>query len=153
MSSTAESAAARIASILIAAGLAGGRVFRDRTSAFAQDESPAILIEIGDDDAQNYGGGGSVQTSAPSTIFGASLDFVVVNVGITYLTRSANWQTELDALRLQAHRLLLADADLNALLQGFRRTTANWDAANADTPFGTIVQRYTGKTVTESTQL
>lgn len=152
MSSTAEATAARIDSILTVAGLAGGRVFRDRTSAFAQDESPAILIEIGDDDAQNYGGGGSVQTSALG-IFGASLDFVVVNVGITYLTRSANWQTELDALRLQAHRLLLADADLNALLQGFRRTTANWDPASADTPFGTIVQRYTGKTVTESTQL
>lgn len=152
MSSTAETAAARIASILTATGLAGGRVFRDRTSAFAQDESPAVLIEIGDDDAQNYGGGGSVQTSAPG-IFGASLDLVIVNVGITYLTRSANWQTDLDALRLQAHQLMLADAELNAILQGFRRTTANWDPANADTPFGTIVQRYSGKTVTESTQL
>lgn len=157
MASTAETAAARILSILTAAGLAGGRVYRDRTSAFAQEESPAILIEVGDDDAQNYGGSGSsgfgvVQTSALDP-FGDSLDLVMVNIIITYLTRSANWQTDLDALRLQVHKLLLADAELNAILQGFRRTTANWDPASADTPFGTIVQRYTGKTVVESTQL
>lgn len=155
MASTAETAAARILSILTVAGLAGGRIYRDRTSAFAQEESPAILIEVGDDDAQNYGGGhgnGGVQTSVQGG-FGASLDFVMVNLIITYLTRSANWQTDLDALRLQVHQLLLADAELNAILQGFRRTTANWDPASADTPFGTIVQRYTGKTVVESTQL
>ena len=147
MASTAETAAARIAIILTAAGLAGGRVFRDRTEAFAAEESPSVVVEIVEDNADHFGG---VQTSAPPF---DSQDMEEVAFSVTYLTRSANWQTNLDALRVQAHALLVADADLNTALQGFRRTSANWDPASADVPFGTLIQRYTGKTVVPSNQL
>lgn len=146
MASTAETAAARIASILTAAGMASGRVFRDRTTAFAEEESPAILVEIIEDDAEHFGG---VQTSVP----GAAFDRLMVSLSITYMTRSDDWQTQLDTLRQQAHGLLLADEALATTLNGFRRTTANWDSATADTPFGTLIQRYSGKTVVDSLQL
>lgn len=147
MSSSAETAAARIASILMAAGLAGGRVYRDRTEAFAQEESPAVVVEISGEETLHFGG-----SQQRGSDFG-NVDMKEVTFELTYCTRSANWQQELDALRVQTHALLVADEALNDTLQGFRPTSASWDPASAEASFGALNQRYTGKTITQSNQL
>lgn len=145
MASIAETAAARIASILTVAGIAAGRVYRDRTEAFAQEESPAVVVEIDAEDRRHYGGS---QSGAMFSLDAKDIAFI-----LTYCTRSDNWQTVLDELRVQAHALLLGDDALNDLLQGFSFKSANWQAATADTPFASITQRYSGKTVLAANQL
>lgn len=145
MSSTAEAIATRIVSVFTGAGVAGGRVFRDRQAAFAIEESPAVVVEIDEERANHFGGS---QRGA----FG-NVDTKEVTINITYATRSDNWQTALDTLRTQCHALLIDDELLNDTTQGLTATTANWDSANADLPFGTLSQRYTGKAIVNSNQL
>jgi hypothetical protein len=146
MPSTAETIAARIAQVLTDSGIVGARVFRDRKDAFAADEGDCILVEIEEDGAQHFAGAQQFGT------FG-SMDVCELSLSIVFLTRSEQWQTALDALRTQAHTAIFADQTLVETLPGLRRTTANWDAASADTPFGTITQRYSGKYQAQTNQL
>jgi len=146
MPSTAETVAARVAQVLIDSGIVGVRVFRDRKDAFSSDEGNCIVVEIEEDGAQHYAG---------AQAFGSfgSTDLGELSFAVIFLTRSDQWQTSLDALRTQAHTALFADQTLADTLAGLRRTAANWDAASADTPFGTLTQRYSGKYTAPSNQL
>lgn len=146
MASIAETAAARIASILTVAGIAAGRVYRDRTEAFAQAESPAVVVEIDAEERGHYGG--SQQRGAMFDLERSKVTFM-----LTYCTRSDDWQTALDGIRLEVHALLLNDDTLNELLQGFKAESTNWQAVTADTPFASITQRYGGTAMLSANQL
>ena len=133
MPSQAETAAARVATVLLAAGTnAGARVYRDREEAFGREESPSILSEILDDDAQSFSGG-------------HHKDRAELRLAVTTLTRSAAWQSEVDAVRVQVHTALMADATLLGLMANLRRTRAEWRAASADLPLGYCAQQYSGQ--------
>lgn len=146
MASTAERLASQVAVILFESGIVGNNVFRDRQDAFALQEGSAIVVEITEDAATQYGG------SQQFGSFGSS-DVGEVAIAIHYCTRNAAWQTVLDDLREQAHASLCASELISETVAGFRRTTATWDAASTDTPFGTITQRYVGKYHAQSNTL
>jgi hypothetical protein len=136
MPSTAEAIAARVAAVLLDNTPAGEVVYRDRDDAFTREESPAILVELMDEDTRPLGGG-----SGPFRPL-AAVDEDQLRLAVTVAVRSANWQSVADAVRVAAHGLLVADAQLLQMAPGFRRDRTEWRAARADQPFGYCAQIY-----------
>ena len=138
MPSIAESVAARIAALLTGTTNAGPHVYRDREDAMTREESPAILIESVDEDTTPLGG------ASPGAGYGRgnAIDQDEGRVVVTACIRGANWQQQADALRVQAHALIVGDGQLLALVRSFRRDRCEWRAASADLPFGYSAQIY-----------
>lgn len=137
MPSRAESIAARVAAALAGATDAGARVYRDRADAFSREESPAILVELVDEDTTLLGGGLGGR-------FGAQEESTL-RLAVIVVVRGATWQTVADAVRCQAHALLVADATLQALMASWRRDRCEWKAASADQAFAYCAQIYAAK--------
>jgi len=144
MPSPAEAVAARIAALLTGTTNAGANVWRDRQDAFTREESPALLIELVDEDTTPLGGGHPV-------IGGTDKD--LLRIAVIPCIRGANWQTAADALRCQAHALIAADATLRGLVANLRRDRCEWKAASADQPFGYAAQIYAGTTLSRASAL
>ena len=134
MPSRAETIAARIAAVLLNTTAAQERVYRDRQDAFTREESPAIIVELVDEDTTPMGGG-------TGPFMPGAMDDDQLRVAVTVAVRNAAWQTVADTVRVQAHALLVADAQLQ-LLPGFRRDRTEWRPASADIPFGYCAQIY-----------
>jgi len=134
MPSQAETIAARMATVLLNATAAADRVYRDRQDAFTREESPAIIVELVDEDTNPLGGG--VGPFRPGAV-----DDDQLRVAVTVAVRSANWQSVADSVRVAAHAALVQDTQLQQL-PGFRRDRTEWRAASADTPFGYCAQIY-----------
>lgn len=135
MPSKAEQICARIAALLVNATTAGARVYRDREDAFTREESPAILVEVIDEDTSPLGGG--VGAFRPGAV-----DDDTLRVAVTAAVRGASWQQVADTVRVAAHAAMVADTQLLALAPGFRRDRCEWKPASADLPFGYCAQIY-----------
>jgi hypothetical protein len=144
MPSKAEQICARIATLLTGTTGAGAQVYRDRQDALTREESPAILVEIVDEDSEALGGG-----SGPFRPI-AQDDRDTLRVAVTVCVRSASWQSVADGVRVQAHALLMADATLRGLVADIRRDRCEWRAASADLPFGYCAQLYLFKYLTRA---
>lgn len=133
--SKAELIAARVAAVLMGATAAGTAVYRDREDAFTREESPAIVVELVDEDSTPLGG-------AAGSLTPMAVDQDELRLAVTVAVRNANWQSVADGVRVAAHALLMADAQLQQLAPGMRRDRAEWRAAKADQPFGYCAQIY-----------
>ena len=142
MPSRAEAIAARVQVVLNGATAAGANVFRDRADAFSREESPAILIELVDEDSTPLGGG------RPG--LAADQDVDVLRLAVITCVRGASWQSVADGVRVQAHALLVADSTLRGLVASLRRDRCEWKAASADQPFGYAAQIYAAKYATRA---
>ena len=146
MPSKAEQVAARIASALTGTTNAGARVYRDRDDAFTREESPAILVEVVDEDSTPMGG------AAGMGMLGQT-DMDTLRVAVTVCVRGAAWQQAADAVRVQANALLSADLTLRGLVADFRRDRCEWRSQSADLPFGYAAQIYAFKYHTRASAL
>jgi hypothetical protein len=142
MATKAEQIAARVATVLLNTTAAGTNVYRDRQDAFTREESPALLIELADEQSTPLGGG--------RIGMAGDLDQDVLSLAVITCVRGANWQSVADGVRVQAHALLLADATLRGLLASIRRDRCEWKAASADQPFGYCAQIYAIKYLTRA---
>lgn len=142
MPSRAEAIAARVAAVLTGATAAGANVYRDRAEAMTREESPAILIELIDEDSSPLGGGRQA--------FAGEQDTDVLRLAVIVCVRSASWQTVADGVRVAAHALLMGDATLRGLVASLRRDRCEWKAASADLPFGYAAQIYAAKYATRA---
>lgn len=142
MPSKAEQIAARAALALTGTTDAGSTVYRDRADALGREESPAILIELVDEDTTPFGGGGGP--------FGGTVHQDELRLALIVCVRGANWQTMADQVRVQAHAVLAGDAAFLALVASWRRDRADWKAASADIPFGYCAQTYVCKSLTRA---
>ena len=97
MASVTESIISRVAAALINVSDAGARVYRHRLDSFEESELPALNVNRGEDANDPLGSNG---------------DRVLVNFEVECLALGANWETVTDALHMQAHTALLADAPL-----------------------------------------
>lgn len=145
MPSIAESVAARIAAVLTNTTAAGGTVYRDREDALTREESPAILVELIDEDTRALGGSGLGGGYGRDGV-----DEDTDRVAVTYCVRDANWQQQADALRVQGHALLSGDAQLHTMVRNFRRDRCEWRPSSADVPFGYAAQIYAFKSLTRA---
>ncbi len=138
MPSLAEQICSRVHTLLLNATDAGANVYRDRQDAFTREETPAILVEASDEQTDTLGGGTGAGLLRPM----AQVDRDTLRISVTVCVRSAAWQQVADAVRVQAHALLVSDAALRALAPGLRRDRCEWRSANTDLPFGYAAQGY-----------
>lgn len=142
MPSRSETIVARVATLLTGTTAAGASIYRDRQDALTREESPAILIEMIDEDSSAFGGG------RPS--FAADVDEDTVRFAVTVCVRNASWQTVADGVRVQAHARIMADTTLLALVASLRRDRCEWQPQKTDLPFGYAAQVYLAKFLTKA---
>ena len=134
MPSKAERIAARVQAVLTGTTLAGANVWADRDDAFTREESPAILIELAKEDTEPMGG----PAGRPG-----GMDRNRLELSVIFCVRGAAWRSVADAVRVQTHALLMADAQLQGLVSSMRRSGGEWKSQSADQPFGYAAQFYT----------
>jgi hypothetical protein len=144
MPSAAEAVAARLEALLTGTTDAGTNVWRDRQDAFTREESPALLIELVDEETTPLGGG------HPAI---GGTDKNVLRVAVIPCVRDAGWQAIADQVRCQAHALIASDSQLRGLVANLRRERCEWKAASADQPFGYAAQIYAGTTLSRASAL
>jgi hypothetical protein len=133
MPSKAEQIAARIVALLMGATAAADRVYRDREDAMTRDESPAILVEIVDEDSLALGG-------AAGLLGRDRVDEDTLRIAVTTCVRSAGWQTVADGVRVAAVSAIFADPQLRTLAAEIARDRCEWRPQSADVPFGYAAQ-------------
>lgn len=140
MASKKEAIAARVAALLLANATgptptgAGANIYRDRKSAFTREQSPAVVIEVMDEESRNTGG------NAPFARDAVDADRMRFSVAVC--VRDDNWQTVADGVLNACHRLIMADTQLRDLCADLRRDRFEANAANTDIPFGYYGQIY-----------
>lgn len=119
---------ARVAAVLLAGPTAAGsNVFRARDDAFKADELPALNIR---------------RVDTNGDVIGANGERHVVSFTVACMARGAAWETTADALHMQAHTLLLADATLAGKGRGLRCTSTEMQDDSADQPAGRLTAHY-----------
>lgn len=147
MASKAEQIAARVVALLLNTTAAAARVYRDREDALTREESPAVVVEIVDEDSTPLGGGSGPFRPLLQT------DADTLRLAVIVAVRGAAWQTQADAVRVQAHALIVGDATLREVASELRRDRCEWKAASADQPFGYAAQIYLFKYHTRASAL
>jgi hypothetical protein len=101
---------------------AADRVFDSREAAIARDEMPCIAITPPD--------------SEESRVFGAGVDQNTVLITVSVLARDNAWRAVADRVVVDAHRILMADAQLQALVVKINKDGRKWEAEEADQTAG-----------------
>lgn len=117
----------RVAAVLLSATAAGSNVYRARDDAFAAEELPAINVRRAATEGDVIGSGGERH---------------VISFTLAFHARGAGWETAADALHMQAHALLMADATLAGKGRGLRCTGSETQDDSADQPAGRLTARY-----------
>lgn len=128
MSSVREQIVARMAAAL-AVLLAPGAipVYRSRADAFDRGASPAVVISPADEETQPLADLWEVSR---------------INVHVEIIVRGDVWDTLADPIIIAVHTLLMGDAPLAALCSKIRRSSAKWEAHEADQTAGVLTQTY-----------
>lgn len=110
--------------------LAGQRIERGRRDAFSMDDltpGPAISLLRGD---------GALEP------FGQDADRSDASFALYLWAQGRDWETTVDALHLQCHRVLLADPTLARLGRGLRCTDTSPQDRPGDVPIGRLKVQY-----------
>ncbi len=142
--SQSEKLAQRIYTICADLPLLTDKVWRDRDIAFTRDDTLGLVIELDEENTAVFAG---TQRGNMGT-----LDVTTVELCLTFVSRSNDWQTALDTVRSAVHTALSANADIAELVAGFRRLNARWQSKTADVPFSTLAQRYQAQFATPYNQ-
>lgn len=128
MASVAEQILARIQAALQEADfIPAERIERSREDAWAEDELPAINITRASSDTQSHANG---------------LERHLLTFDLECLEAGKSWETDADAIHMQAHVVLIADAQLQALGRGLRCTGTEAMGASADIPTARLTAHY-----------
>jgi hypothetical protein len=112
----------RMVTVLTGATEAADRVFDSREAAIARDEMPCIAITPPD--------------SEESRVFGGGVDQNTVLITVSVLARNDAWRAVADRVVVAAHRLLMGDAQLQALVVKITKEGRKWEAEEADQTAG-----------------
>lgn len=116
--SVAELILARVKTVLTGATLAGARVERGSVNARAVDELPALFIS---------------RDASPREPVADSADRMTLSFTVDCVVRGADWETTADALHVEVHTALFADATLATLGRGLRCVDAVPEVEEGDT--------------------
>lgn len=126
--SVVEQILARVAAALLGATSAADSVYRGRLDALADTELPALNVRRIASQEEVVGSNGA------RLFVSWELDHHVV--------ASADWETAADALHMEAHLALAADAPLAALGHGLRCTGTDVQGESADRIVGRLTAHY-----------
>lgn len=121
-SSVCEQLISRMVAALTGATDAADRVFDSREAAIARGEMPCIAITPPD--------------SEESKVFGGGLDQNTVLITVSVLARDDAWRAVADRVVVDAHRILMADSQLQALVVKINKEGRKWEAEEADQTAG-----------------
>lgn len=127
MISIREQIVARIALVLTGTLPGALPVYRSREQAFARGDLPAVVVKPADEETQ---------------AISALLEISRLNVHVEVIVRGDVWDSLADPVIVSAHVLLLGDTQLAALVSKLRRTSAKWEAHEADQTAGVLTQTY-----------
>lgn len=123
-----EQILAHAAAALDGTTAAGANVFRGRVDALAAEDIPGINIR-----RVPHGEEALAQTAQR----------LVVEFDVEcFVDDSADWETAADALHMQAHAVLAADAQIAALGKGLRCTGTDPQGDSADRVIGKLTAHY-----------
>lgn len=126
--SVIEQILARVAAVLVGATGGGDGVFRGRADAFADTELPALNVRRGACVEEAVGANGT------RLLVGWDIDH--------HVAETEDWETACDALHMQVHAVLAADAPLAALGRGLRCTGTDVQGESADRVVGRLTAHY-----------
>lgn len=139
MQSIHEQIQARVHSVLLAAATAAGtRVERARTESPPAADTPALNILRGNGAFEPLATGAEAQ----------GCEFEVEH----WATGTA-WETTADALHMQVHAALVADATLRQLVRSLRCVTTDAQAVAGEEPVGRITATYRAQTLVRTGDL
>lgn len=127
MPSVAEQILARVHTLLLAADVAGGNVFRNRTDPLGEDELPGIKILRGATDTSAHARG---------------IDRHRFEFSVAHLVTGADVETQADALHMAAHTAVFADEPLAALGSDLRCIGTDTVPDDADVDAYRLTARY-----------
>lgn len=126
--SVVEQVLARVAAALSGATAAGTRVYRGLVDPVAQTDLPAINVR---------------RATSSNEVHASNCTRVLVEFDIDHtVAEGSNWETDVDALHMQVHSALLADAPLALLGRGLRCTSTDPAGDGADHVIGRLSARY-----------
>lgn len=126
--SIAEQILQRAAVVLINATDARRHIFRGRVDALGDDELPGINLRRASTGDDPLGTNGARQLISFDIAFEVKV--------------AADWETAVDALHMQGHAALMADAGLAALGRGLRCVGTDTMGDSADQVAGRLTARY-----------
>lgn len=128
-----EQILARVQTVLLAAGTAAGtRVERDRTDSPPAADTPALNITRGQ---------GAFEPMADAA------DINGAEFTVEHWASGAAWATAADALHMQAHAALVADAALAQLMRSLRCVSTTPKSVAGEVPVGHIAATYRALTL------
>jgi hypothetical protein len=128
MPSLQEQILARAVDVIAAAGTAAeDRVDRHRTDTPAVDETPNVNVR---------------RTSDALEPFADDIDAMGLEFVVEHWASGADWETQSDALHLEVHAALMADAAMRPLVRSLRCIGTDVTSAAAEVPLGRIAATY-----------
>lgn len=106
---------------------AGANVFRSREISITRDICPAIVLMP---EAESDGA------------FGEQVDRHDLMVSVEIFTRGDPWDSLADPVATDAHKSLMRDAPLQALITRMRKVSSAWEGEEADKTAGVLTMRY-----------
>lgn len=129
--SAIEIAISQVQAALLGATAAANRVVRGRVDALDRAELPAINIRRARTEHSDHG------QSARGFV-----DRVTVEIELDMEVRGDDWETQADALHVEADAALFANATLASSVRGLRCTSTDASAEGGDEIAGRITARY-----------
>lgn len=129
--SAIEVAISQVQAALLGATAAANRVARGRADALDRAELPAINIRRARTEHGDYG-----------QSMRGPVDHVTVEIEIDLEVRGDNWETQADALHVEADTALFVNATLTSSVRGLRCISTDASAEAGDETAGRITARY-----------
>ena len=117
---------------------AAARVYRGRVDAFGVDEIPAINIR---------------RSTGQADAFAQAVARGLMEFELDFHVRGNDWETAVDRLHLQAHRVIAIDAGLNTLGRGLRCVRTEPRAEGGDETIGRLTATYQVQALTRAGDL
>lgn len=134
VASVIEQVLARVAAALSGATAAGSRVYRGGVDAIEHDGLPAINVR---------------RAASPMDTHANTSNRVLVEFDVDHTVADGEgWETAADALHMQVHAALLADAPLALLGRGLRCTSTDPAGDGADRVIGRLSAHYQMQVIT-----
>jgi hypothetical protein len=121
-SSVCDRVISRMVAALTGATEAADRVFDSREAAIARDEMPCIAVTPPD--------------SEETRIFGPGVDQNTVMVTVNVLARDDKWRSSADRVAVAAHKILMTDSQLQAMVVKISKDGRKWEGVEADQTAG-----------------
>lgn len=117
---------------------AGSNVFRARETSITRDICPAIVL---------------MPNAESDEDFGMNVDRHELMIDVEIFIRGDPWDALADPVATDAHKVLMTDALLLALISRIRKISSGWEGEEADRTAGVLTMRYRVRYLTKASNI